>query len=147
MHRDKANTIKCREWRTKYKVVPGASWGDLPPNHQEEWKTINCDEYLVEVKETVPSADCTNINAKGMSGFASLGPVLACAFGSHALLTAGLRSEERELTACVLCVMCLLTGEEEMKKLPLISIMAAATTRNVKNIKLKRLALFKVGQR
>lgn len=62
-HRDQANTIKCKQWRSTYKVVPGASWGELPANLQEEWKTINCDEFLVERKETIPSADCTNINA------------------------------------------------------------------------------------
>lgn len=34
----------------------------------------------------------------------------------------------------------------DREQLPLIAIMAAATTRNVKNIKLKKLALFRVGR-
>lgn len=59
-YRDAQNTEKCHKWKAQYAVVPGASWGDLPFQLQEEWKSINCDEYLVEVKDIVPSSDCTS---------------------------------------------------------------------------------------
>jgi hypothetical protein len=58
-HRDAGYTVKCRKWKAEHKVVPGVTWGDLPHPLQEEWKSINCDEYLVEVKPIVPSFDCT----------------------------------------------------------------------------------------
>lgn len=59
VYRDAGYTVKCRKWKAQHKVVPGVTWGDLPPPLQEEWKSINCDEYLVEVKPIVPSFDCT----------------------------------------------------------------------------------------
>jgi hypothetical protein len=66
--RDAEYTVKCRQWKSQYKVVPGVSWGELPHDMQEEWKRVNCDEYLVEVKPIVPSVDCTATEGRGFAG-------------------------------------------------------------------------------
>jgi hypothetical protein len=37
---------ECQEWKEKYGVVTGVSWGELPYDLQIRWKDSNCDYYL-----------------------------------------------------------------------------------------------------
>ena len=37
---------ECREWKLKYTVVPGTSWGSLPVALQSSWKLNDCDYVL-----------------------------------------------------------------------------------------------------
>lgn len=47
-----AEAIKvCTEWQTKYNVVAGVSWGDLPYDLQQKWLTYSCDYHLKPDKE------------------------------------------------------------------------------------------------
>ena len=39
---------KCVEWRSKYNVILGESWGTLPYDLQTSWKTFGCDYHLTE---------------------------------------------------------------------------------------------------
>lgn len=36
----------CTEWKTKYNVIVGASWGDLPYDLQQKWLEYSCDYHL-----------------------------------------------------------------------------------------------------
>lgn len=38
--------IECKEWKEKYHVVIGVSWGELPSDLQVQWKESDCDYYL-----------------------------------------------------------------------------------------------------
>jgi len=35
---------QCIDWQTKYDVKPGSSWGSMPVDLQDEWKTKRCDD-------------------------------------------------------------------------------------------------------
>jgi len=37
----------CKEWKDKYSVVQGVSWGGLPFDLQSKWLKLKCDIYLV----------------------------------------------------------------------------------------------------
>ena len=42
-----AEAIKlCSDWRTKYSVVQGISWGNLPFDLQQKWLKYSCDYHL-----------------------------------------------------------------------------------------------------
>jgi len=36
----------CTEWKTKYNVIVGASWGDLPYDLQQKWLSYSCDYHM-----------------------------------------------------------------------------------------------------
>eukprot|EP01039_Chlorochromonas_danica_P001525 gene1525-1663_t len=36
----------CSDWKEKYKVVVGVSWGDLPYDLQQRWIAYSCDYHL-----------------------------------------------------------------------------------------------------
>jgi hypothetical protein len=36
----------CTEWKTKYNVAIGVSWGDLPYDLQQKWLEYSCDYHL-----------------------------------------------------------------------------------------------------
>lgn len=36
----------CTEWKNKYNVIVGASWGDLPYDLQQKWLEYSCDYHL-----------------------------------------------------------------------------------------------------
>lgn len=36
----------CTEWKDKYNVVVGVSWGDLPYDLQQKWLEYSCDYHL-----------------------------------------------------------------------------------------------------
>lgn len=36
----------CTEWKNKYNVVTGVSWGDLPFDLQQKWLSYSCDYHL-----------------------------------------------------------------------------------------------------
>lgn len=36
----------CSDWKEKYKVVVGVSWGDLPFDLQQRWIAYSCDYHL-----------------------------------------------------------------------------------------------------
>ena len=38
----------CTEWKTKYNVIVGASWGDLPYDLQQKWLEYSCDYHMKE---------------------------------------------------------------------------------------------------
>ncbi len=38
----------CLEWKSKYSVSPGVSWGDLPFDLQQKWLEYSCDYFLLE---------------------------------------------------------------------------------------------------
>jgi hypothetical protein len=44
---DKEATRKCIEWKEKYSVVIGVSWGTAPMEVQEQWIALSCDYHLV----------------------------------------------------------------------------------------------------
>ena len=37
---------QCVEWKEKYNVVIGVSWGDLPYDVQQKWLEYSCDYHL-----------------------------------------------------------------------------------------------------
>jgi hypothetical protein len=44
-----AEAVKiCSEWKTKYNVVIGVSWGDLPYDLQQKWLHYSCDYHMKE---------------------------------------------------------------------------------------------------
>jgi hypothetical protein len=47
-----ADAIKlCVEWKEKFLVVPGVSWGDLPYDLQQQWLHYSCDYHLKDPAE------------------------------------------------------------------------------------------------
>jgi hypothetical protein len=40
------NKIECLSMKTKYKVVPGQSWGSITQELIERWKIIRCDQFF-----------------------------------------------------------------------------------------------------
>jgi hypothetical protein len=38
----------CTEWKQKYNVIVGASWGDLPYDLQQKWLEYSCDYHMKE---------------------------------------------------------------------------------------------------
>lgn len=43
---DAEAVTKCTEWKTKYNVIVGASWGDLPYDLQQKWLEYSCDYHM-----------------------------------------------------------------------------------------------------
>ena len=43
---DAEATKMCMDWKTKYNVVVGASWGDLPYDLQQKWLSNSCDYHM-----------------------------------------------------------------------------------------------------
>jgi hypothetical protein len=37
----------CVDWKAEYNVEPGVSWGSLPMDLQEKWKSYDCDMYVM----------------------------------------------------------------------------------------------------
>lgn len=48
----------CNEWKAKYNVVVGVSWGNLPYNLQQKWLEYSCD-YHMQVDAKPPSREST----------------------------------------------------------------------------------------
>jgi hypothetical protein len=57
-----AEAIKtCNEWKTKYDVTIGVSWGNLPFDLQQKWLEYSCDYHMnSDVKSKVSSS--SNLN-------------------------------------------------------------------------------------
>lgn len=79
VYRVAEHTVKCRKWKSQHKVVAGVTWGDLPPQLQEEWSSIKCDEY--------PPVDCTtsagerlqaHVHGQSSQGLYGSKPAVAC---------------------------------------------------------------------
>jgi hypothetical protein len=49
---DAEATKMCNEWKEKYNVVIGVSWGDLPYDLQQKWLEYSCDYHMKEVGES-----------------------------------------------------------------------------------------------
>ena len=47
---DTEATKVCKEWKQKYEVVIGVSWGNLPFDLQQQWMEYSCDYHLAEEK-------------------------------------------------------------------------------------------------
>ena len=46
-HISDAEALKaCNDWKEKYNVVIGVSWGSLPYDLQQKWMTYSCDYHL-----------------------------------------------------------------------------------------------------
>lgn len=43
---DAEATTQCTEWKEKYSVVMGVSWGNLPYDLQQKWLHYSCDYHL-----------------------------------------------------------------------------------------------------
>lgn len=43
---DAEANAKCQEFKDKYQVVVGVSWGNLPYNLQQQWLEYSCDYHL-----------------------------------------------------------------------------------------------------
>jgi len=43
---DAEAVTKCTEWKDKYNVIVGASWGDLPYDLQQKWLEYSCDYHM-----------------------------------------------------------------------------------------------------
>jgi hypothetical protein len=41
----------CSEWKEKYSVVVGVSWGNLPYDLQQRWLKISCDYHFANDKD------------------------------------------------------------------------------------------------
>lgn len=60
---DAEATTMCSDWKTKYNVVKGSSWGDLPFDLQQKWLTYSCDYHLGKLSDvplspaTIPSLE------------------------------------------------------------------------------------------
>lgn len=57
-----AEAIKlCTEWKTKYSVVQGVSWGNLPFDLQQKWLKYSCDYHFGHMADhgTASSTDST----------------------------------------------------------------------------------------
>jgi hypothetical protein len=50
---------KCMYWKTQFNVVAGHSWGTLPQRLQNEWESIDCDNFII-----IPSAECTLVDGE-----------------------------------------------------------------------------------
>jgi hypothetical protein len=57
-----ADAIKlCSEWKDKYNVVVGVSWGNLPYDLQQNWLKFSCD-YHLQAGGKPPSREADTIN-------------------------------------------------------------------------------------
>jgi hypothetical protein len=43
---DSEAIVQCTELKTKYNVIIGVSWGDLPFDLQQKWVAYSCDYHL-----------------------------------------------------------------------------------------------------
>ena len=58
----------CVETRRKYHVMPMKSWGDLPMNMIESWRSNACDRvFTVQRMSKVPLAKCSEQNGRNES--------------------------------------------------------------------------------
>lgn len=48
---DSEATALCTEWKSKYSVVQGVSWGNLPYDLQQKWLTYSCDYHFKNAEE------------------------------------------------------------------------------------------------
>lgn len=48
-------TKLCLEWKSKYSVVQGVSWGNLPYDLQQKWLTYSCDYHFSHAMESAAS--------------------------------------------------------------------------------------------
>lgn len=48
---DAEATLLCTEWKEKYNVAIGVSWGDLPYELQQKWLAYSCDYHMKDDKE------------------------------------------------------------------------------------------------
>jgi hypothetical protein len=56
-----ADAIKlCSEWKDKYNVVVGVSWGNLPYDLQQNWLKYSCD-YHLQADGKPPSKESANV--------------------------------------------------------------------------------------
>jgi hypothetical protein len=56
-----ADAIKlCNEWKEKFLVVPGVSWGDLPYDLQQQWLHYSCDYHLKDPAEIASKVDSSS---------------------------------------------------------------------------------------
>jgi hypothetical protein len=103
----------CRDARLKYKVVPMKSWGQLPMNEIDSWKRRNCD--LVFTSQRMSLKQISNCLPAGGGG------------------GGGGKDKKNKASSADI---------KSSNNLPLISIMAATTTRKINNPSTKNLALF-----
>lgn len=54
---DAEATTQCNEWREKYSVVQGSSWGSLPFDLQQKWLTYSCDYHFSAATDSKNSTD------------------------------------------------------------------------------------------
>ena len=47
---DTEATKYCTEWKEKYSVVIGVSWGNLPYDLQQKWMEYSCDYHMADLK-------------------------------------------------------------------------------------------------
>lgn len=59
---DAEATTLCSDWKTKYSVVQGVSWGNLPYDLQQKWIKTSCDYHLGHY------ADGTQVPTQSPSG-------------------------------------------------------------------------------
>lgn len=45
----------CNEWKAKYKVSIGVSWGELPYDLQQKWVEYSCDYHMSDSAEAKSS--------------------------------------------------------------------------------------------
>ncbi len=43
---DSESSKVCSEWKSKYNVIVGVSWGDLPYDLQQKWLSYSCDYHM-----------------------------------------------------------------------------------------------------
>ena len=47
----------CNEWKIKYKVKIGVSWGELPYDLQQKWVEYSCDYHMSDTAESKHSME------------------------------------------------------------------------------------------
>lgn len=151
----------CFQAREKYNVQPLKSWGQLPMNMIESWGQRQCDLAFTAARMSrKPLATCigktrhasgTWIASVPIDGSSSVVPqqsaagkvstILTSLFGNRFSTSNNTSAISKSATATATAT----SGSEtysDIKSLPLIAIMAASTTRRIKDPSTSNLALF-----
>jgi len=55
----------CTEWKDKYSVVIGVSWGSLPYDLQQKWMSYSCDYHMNSKELQSNSSSGSTADTKG----------------------------------------------------------------------------------
>ena len=64
---DAEASTQCKEWKEKYQVVIGVSWGNLPFDLQRRWLKISCDYHFGKDHDKSISSSSSSDSASSSS--------------------------------------------------------------------------------